>query len=149
MLGHKEFSLFGKEKDDDHDQDFLSKDVLHIWSESSENLLLRRRRTMTMTKIPSRSAWYTFGHGPLLILLHYCFLGGQKMNINFSGTPRISDIPPKSLVSLGFEGHTELFGPTRSRGRPPPHRDISGPKSLGPCSFFLPDFPALEKKNSS
>ena len=36
--------------------------------------------------------------------------------MNFSGTPGISpqkswDIPPKSLVSLGFEGHTELFGP--------------------------------------
>ena len=35
---------------------------------------------------------------------------------NFSGTPRISqqnsqDIPPKSLVSQGFEGHVELFGP--------------------------------------
>ena len=35
---------------------------------------------------------------------------------NSSGTPGISqqeswDIPPKSLVSLFFEGHTELFGP--------------------------------------
>ena len=35
---------------------------------------------------------------------------------NSSGAPRISrqksrDIPPKSLVSLGFEAHTELFGP--------------------------------------
>ena len=24
---------------------------------------------MTMTKTPSRNAWYTYGHGPLLILL--------------------------------------------------------------------------------
>ena len=54
---------------------------------------------------------------------------------NSSGAPGISrpkswDIPPKSLVSLGFEGHTELFGPTLSRGRPPPHPKISRPKSL-------------------
>ena len=62
--------------------------------------------------------------------------------LSFSGTPGISrqkfrDIPPKSLVSLGFEGHTGLFGPTTSRGRPPPHLKISRPKSLG--SFFFPD----------
>ena len=41
---------------------------------------------------------------------------GQKLITNFSGTPGISrqkspDIPPKSLVSLGFEGHTEHWGP--------------------------------------
>ena len=29
--------------------------------------------------------------------------------------------------------------PTRSRGRPPPHRKISGPKRLGLCSFLLPE----------
>ena len=39
------------------------------------------------------------------------------------------DMPPKSLVSLGFEGHTELFGPHSSRGRPPPHPKVSRPKS--------------------
>ena len=57
----------GEEKDDDHDQDFLSEDVLHIWSWSSEKLLLKRRRTMTMSKIPSGKPWYTYGHGPLII----------------------------------------------------------------------------------
>ena len=50
------FDAAGKEKDDDHDQDLLPKGLLHLWSWSSENLLLRRRRTMTMTKIPSRSS---------------------------------------------------------------------------------------------
>ena len=36
---------------------------------------------------------------------------------------------------------TDYFlAPTRSRGRPPPHQKISGPKSLGLGSFFLPDF---------
>ena len=48
------------------------------------------------------------------------------------------DVPPKSLV-LGFEGHTKIFGPTLSRGRPPPLRKISGPKSLGLCSFCFPE----------
>ena len=47
---------------------------------------------------------------------------GQELHTNLfffsnsSGTPGISrqnsrDILPRSLVSLGFEGHTELFGP--------------------------------------
>ena len=45
----------------------------------------------------------------------------------------------KGLVSLGFEGHTELFGPHPWRGRPPPHQKISRPKSLGLGSFFFPD----------
>ena len=58
----------GKGKDDDHDQDFLSKDVRRIWSWSSENLLLRRRKTMTMTTIPSRRTWYAYGHGRLIFL---------------------------------------------------------------------------------
>ena len=43
------------------------------------------------------------------------------------------DVPPRSMVSLGFEGHTELFGPH------PFTWNISGPESLGLCSFFLPD----------
>ena len=50
---------------------------------------------------------------------------------NFLGTPGIScqksrDVPPQSLVSLGFEGHPELFGPNPFT--PPPHPKLSGPK---------------------
>ena len=48
------------------------------------------------------------------------------------------DIPAKSLVSLGFEGHTERFAPpppAPSRVRPPPHRT----QKFGLCSFFLSD----------
>ena len=62
--------LSREEEDDDHDQDLLSENVVHIWSWSSEILLLRRRRTMTMTKIPSRKAWFTYGHGPLIFPFH-------------------------------------------------------------------------------
>ena len=52
--------------------------------------------------------------------------------------PKSRDIPPKKFGFPGFEGHTELLAPTPSRGRPPPHPRISGPKSLGLGSFFLP-----------
>ena len=45
---------------------------------------------------------------------------------------KIPGCPAQMLVSLGFEGHTELFGPR-------PHQKISGPESLGLCSFFVPD----------
>ena len=61
---------YGTGKDDDHDQDVLSKDVLHIRSWSSENLFLKRRKTMTMTKIDLRKVWYAYGYGPLLLLFH-------------------------------------------------------------------------------
>ena len=74
----------------------------------------------------------------------------QELNTDFHflkpfGCPRhipakIRDIPPKSLVFLGFEGNTELFDPPPpSRGRPPTHRKISGPKCLGLCSVFMPE----------
>ena len=44
---------------------------------------------------------------------------------NLSGTSGISrqksqDIPPKSLVFLGFKGHTELFGPHPFKWKTPP-----------------------------
>ena len=79
---------------------------------------------------------------PLLGLPISLNIRGRELNTNlffsnFLGAPGISrqksrDIPPKSLVSLGFEGRTELFlAPTPSRGRPPSHPKISGPKSLG------------------
>ena len=77
------------------------------------------------------------------------FVRGRELNtnfflLNFSGTARISQqnpgiSRPKRLVSLGFEGRTELSPPTRSRGRPPPYPKISGPKSLALASFFFPD----------
>ena len=46
-------------KDDDQDQDPLTKDLLHIWSWPYESWLLGRRKTMTMTKISSRKFCYT------------------------------------------------------------------------------------------
>ena len=62
----------GNEKDDDNDQDPAPKDSLHmVWSWSPEDLLLRRWRTITMTKIPSRKTCYAYGHGHLKILLHF------------------------------------------------------------------------------
>ena len=63
---------------------------------------------------------------------------------NFSGTPGISRQNPgisrqKSLISLVSKGIPNFLAPTPSRGRPLPHRKISGLKSLGLCSFFVPD----------
>ena len=75
------------EKDDNHDQDFLSEDVLYIWSWSSENLLLKRRRTMTMTKIPLRKTWYTYGHGPLIFLVQK---NCQRLRLRCRGSLRVA-----------------------------------------------------------
>ena len=63
---------------------------------------------------------------------------------NFSGAPGISRqnpgiSRPKSLISQVSRDASNFLAPTRSRGRPPPHRKISGPKSLGLGSFFVPE----------
>ena len=63
---------------------------------------------------------------------------------NFSGNSGISRqnpgiSRPKSLISLVSRDVSNFLAPTRSRGRPPPHPKISGPKSLGLGSFFLPE----------
>ena len=63
---------------------------------------------------------------------------------NFSGTPGISRRNPgisrqKSLISLVSRGIPNFLAPTPSCGRPLPHRKISGLKSLGLGSFFVPD----------
>ena len=64
---------------------------------------------------------------------------------NFSGATGISRqnpgiSRPKSLISLAPRDISNFFflAPTRSLGRPLPHWKISGPKSLGLGSFFLP-----------
>ena len=49
------------------------------------------------------------------------------------------DILPKKFDFPDFEGHTELFGPDPFTWKTPPHPKISGPKSLGLGSFFLPE----------
>ena len=49
------------------------------------------------------------------------------------------DIPPKKFGFPGFEGHTELFGPHPFMWKTPPHQKLSGLKSLGLGSFFVPD----------
>ena len=64
---------------------------------------------------------------------------------NFSGASGISRqnpgiSRPKSLISLVSRDVSNFLAPTRSRGRPLPYWKISGPKSLGLGSFFLPDF---------
>ena len=63
---------------------------------------------------------------------------------NFSGISGISRQNPgisrqKSLVSLVSRGIPNFLAPTLSRGRPPSHQKISGHKSLGLGSFFVPD----------
>ena len=66
--------------------------------------------------------------------------GTKKLNTIFSSQTfrGLSGYPAKKFDFPDFEGHTELFGPTPSRGRPPPHRR-SGLQSLGLCSFFVPE----------
>ena len=73
----------------------------------------------------------------------------REWNTNFlflkiSGAPGISRqnpgmSRPKSLISLVSRDISNYLAPTPSRGRPPPHRRISGPKSLGLGSFFVPE----------
>ena len=63
---------------------------------------------------------------------------------NFSGNSGISRQNPgisrqKSLISLVSRGIPNFLAPTPSRGRPLPHRKIFGLKSLGLCSFFVPE----------
>ena len=55
---------------------------------------------------------------------------------------KIPGYPAKKFVFPGFEGHTELFGPHPFMWKTPTvctHPKISGPRSLGLGSFFLPD----------
>ena len=66
---------------------------------------------------------------------------GQKLNpnlffSNFSGASGISRQNPgisrqKSLIPWVSRDISNFLAPTPSRGRPPPHPKISGPKSLG------------------
>ena len=79
---------------------------------------------------------------------------GQKLNpniffSNFSGASGISRQNPgisrqKSLIPWVSRDIPNFLAPTLSRGRPPPHRKISGLKSLGLGSFFVPDPPASD-----
>ena len=54
-----------------------------------------------------------------------------------------SQSPGASLQRVCFPGfrgtYRTFWPPTPSRGRPPPHRKLSGPKSLSLCSFLLPE----------
>ena len=78
---------------------------------------------------------------------------GQKLNpniffSNFSGASGISRQNPgisrqKSLIPWVSRDIPNFLAPTPSRGRPPPHRKISGLKSLGLGSFFVPEFSLL------
>ena len=77
------------------------------------------------------------------------FYRERKLNTNFffsnfSGTAGISRqnpgiSRPKSLISLVSRDIPNFLAPTRARGRPLPHWKISRLKSLGLCSFFVPD----------
>ena len=64
---------------------------------------------------------------------------------NFSGTSGISQQNPgisrqKSLIPWVSRDIPNFLAPTPSRGRPPPHQKISGLKSLGLGSFFVPEW---------
>ena len=50
---------------------------------------------------------------------------------------------------MGFTDIPNFLAPTPSRGRPPHHQRISGPKSLGLCSVVLPEFTRVSVKMPS
>ena len=54
------------------------------------------------------------------------------------GNPRISR--PKVWFPWVSKGIPNFLAPTPSRGRPPPHRKISGSRSVGLCSFFFLEY---------
>ena len=74
---------------------------------------------------------------------------GQKLNANiffsnFLGASGISRQNPgisrqKSLIPWVSRDIPNFLAPTLSRGRPPPHQKISGLKSSGLGSFFVPE----------
>ena len=77
----------------------------------------------------------------------FTFIRGRELNpniffSNFSGASGISRRNPpgisrqKSLIPWVSRDIPNFLAPTLSRGRPPPHQKISGPKSLGLGSFF-------------
>ena len=88
-------------------------------------------------------------HGLLDTVKKHMAIGAQKLNTNFfflklfghrRDIPAKSrDIPPKKFDFPGFEGHTELFGPHPFTWKTPSRPKISGPKSLGLGSFFVPE----------
>ena len=69
------------------DQDPLPEDLLHTWSWSSQILLLRVRRIMTMTKIPSRKNCYTYDYGHLKFLHHKSSRGKTLDRLEVSPSP--------------------------------------------------------------
>ena len=83
----------------------------------------------------------------------------QRLNTNFffsnfSGTPGIypSRNPGTSRQRLWFpwlsRDMPNFSAPTPSRGRPPPDRKISGPKSLASCSFSCLKMPGHSRPKS-
>ena len=85
---------------------------------------------MTMTKIPSRNAWYTYGHGPLILLLHMMARQKKTFRTNAVQSPR-EDFQRENQgdtervggrVSNSLRTSTRFFRTTppflRSHGRP-------------------------------
>ena len=82
-----------------------SLDVLYIWSWSSENLLLKRRRPMTMTKILSRKTC----HGPLIFLFHSFWILDGLCPSQEQKRPKEGALGRMSLWSSGviLGGHSQ------------------------------------------
>ena len=83
--------------------------------------------------------------------LHVCYCWGTKIEhklffLKLFGHPRDylsrqnpGTSRPKDLISLVSMDIPNFLAPTPSCGRPLPNRKISGLKSLGLCSFFVPE----------
>ena len=106
--------------------------------------------TSTPTLLGESLVWNGWEYGSACLrALRLQINRGQELNTNFfsqtfrgpQGYPsKISGYPAKkSLISLVSRGIPNFLASTPSRGRPPPHRKISRPKSLGLGSFFFPE----------
>ena len=75
--------------------------------------------------------------GPKIEPKHFFsnFSGASGISRDFAGISR-----QKSLIPWVSRDIPNFLAPTPSRGRPPPHQKISGLKSLGLGSFFVPEF---------
>ena len=116
-------------------------------------LCMRMRAQMQRLSVASKQCLHKLSEKGREESMRTNFCRERKMHTNFFctkflNTPRVRDIPakfpghPRFLSSkpkedkLSREG-TKFSATTPSRGRPPPHRAVSGPKKLIFVLFFL------------
>ena len=112
----------------------------NLWKTTVQNALKMRRSDLFMD-----TPFVDTPFGPARHKNPWTRKNAQKTRNSFPSktrkwrTEHVRDIPPKSLVSLCFEGHAELFGPHPFTWKTPTPPEISGTESLGLGSFFFPE----------